>query len=231
MEPQRFDTLTKALATRTSRRASLRRLAGGGVAAALLGIGTERALAQNATPAATMAAGTELCLFPFEATVRRGPDAGLSLDGLLALGLTPAGAVDHGQLVKADGTTVPVVGQVTGRAVNLLFEVGTGQTVYGVGTAAEDLRSACATLMRQHLYAPMPALGGPLVGPKGDDSGEWATCCCPAASNNYDCGSLPPCKACAPAPSGTTTDQNCVSGCRNTGESLSYCSQFCTLQS
>lgn len=230
MEPGRFDALTKTFAQPTSRRGALRRLLGGGLTAALLGTSAQRALAQ-ATPAVTTSAGTQLCLFPFEATVRRGPDAGLSLDGLLALGLTPAGAVDHGQLVQADGTTVPVVGQVTGRAVNLLFQVGTGQTVYGVGTAAQDLRTACAALMTKHLYAPMPPLGGPLVGPKGDDSGDWATCCCPAASNNYDCGSLPPCKACAPAPSGNYTDQNCVSGCRNTGESLSYCSQFCTLQS
>lgn len=91
--------------------------------------------------------------------MRRGPDTGLSLDGLLALGLSPAGAVDHGQLVKADGTTVPVVGQVTGRAVNLLFTLGRGKTIYRVGTAQHPL-AGCQP--------------GTLVGPAAGDSGDWA---------------------------------------------------------
>jgi hypothetical protein len=58
-------------------------------------------------------------------------------------------------------TSVPVVGQSTGRAINLLFTVGDGQYLFGVGTMEHDLATCDG------------AMGGPFVGPQPGDAGDW----------------------------------------------------------
>src|SRR5690349_3613806 len=134
MDGSRFDAFARVLAAPVTRRGALRRLAAGGLATGFAAAAAPHAaFAQGATPASPTA-GTQTCVLPFEAAVRRGPDAGLALDGLLALAIGPTGAVDHGVLVRPDGTQAAVVGQVTGRAVNLLFTLADGRAIYGVGT-------------------------------------------------------------------------------------------------
>lgn len=167
METNRFDALSKALAGRASRRRAVGRLAGGGVGAALLaavGLGRTAVATQDAaTPVATSVAGTATrCLLPFEATVRRGPSAGLALTGTLSLAIDARGTA-WGILALPDGAGDLVVGQGDGRAVNLLVTLADGRVVYGVGVAEHDVRDCTG------------AMGGPLVGPQPGDAGDWST--------------------------------------------------------
>src|SRR5437868_12822098 len=62
------------------------------------------------------------CTFGFFATVEDGPHAGLTLRGDLALDISPTGEAT-GQLTTDDGTVIPAVGQITGRAVSLSFDL------------------------------------------------------------------------------------------------------------
>jgi hypothetical protein len=153
------------LAHRSSRRTALRRAGAGGVAAALLGVAGGRvAAAQDATPAAAEEGG-HICIAPFEATVRQGPDTGTSYVGTLALGISPSGAIDEGVMVLEDGTSISVVGQADGHAVNLLFTVAEGQYLFGVGTAEANLDDCHGALAG--------TMGGPFVGPQPGESGDW----------------------------------------------------------
>ena len=132
---------------------------------------------------------------PFEATVRQGPDAGTSYTGFLALFVAPDGGIDSGAFATTDGRTVPVVGQANGRAVNLVLALGSDQTIYGVGTSATDL----ATCHGWH----QGAMGGPLVGPKAADFGDWAVAEITTATRSPMCKScLQSCRANQPAPYG-----------------------------
>jgi hypothetical protein len=96
-----------------------------------------------------------------EAKVHLGPDAGLSLSGDLILAADRTGTV-IGQLVHTDGTIISITGQATGRALNLIFDLGERGLVFGVGTGQQPI-SACSGV-----------IGGPLVGPRSGDSGDWA---------------------------------------------------------
>lgn len=126
--------------------------------------------AQGATPGAgpvpagpVSAVGPDgRCLLLFEVTVREGPAKGRGVVGTLALAVDPSGAV-AGELLRPHGGRNRFVGQATGRAVNLLIDLGNGQILYGVGTADSDVR-ACR----------IGDLGGPLVGPGPGDAGDWA---------------------------------------------------------
>jgi hypothetical protein len=100
------------------------------------------------------------CRFDFEAKVIQGPDLGTALIGNLALEINPTGGIS-GVLVGKDGTQVNVVGQATGRAVNLAFEVGNNLTIFGVGTARREM-TGCGGV-----------LGGPFAGPRPGDLGDW----------------------------------------------------------
>jgi hypothetical protein len=102
------------------------------------------------------------CEFAFEATVYEGPSAGLALVGSLQFDLDPDGGLT-GVFALEDGSEALVAGQVAGRAVNLIFDLGDERYIYGVGTALYNVRDEdCGG-----------ALGGPLVGPEPGDSGDW----------------------------------------------------------
>ena len=107
------------------------------------------------------------CSLVFGATVRQGPSAGTVLTGTLDITLDATGALT-GKLTQENQVEVHVTGQVTGQAINLVFELGgngdkTGAYIFGVGTALQNLRAEdCGSL-----------LGGPFVGPKPRDSGDW----------------------------------------------------------
>lgn len=101
-----------------------------------------------------------LCRSNFEATVHQGPSAGLTLTGTLSMVVKADGGLD-GQLTLADGSRIATVGQANGRAINLMLTTPDGQSIFGVGTAAQPI-SQCGGL-----------LGGPFVGPQAGDSGDW----------------------------------------------------------
>jgi hypothetical protein len=162
MDGLRFDAISRSFGRRIDRRRLLRGAGGASAAAGIAGL-VAPAAAQEATPVPASPSPGEPCTVPFEATVRTGPDAGLSLIGFLALNPGPGGAIDQGSFVLDDGRELPVVGQVTGRAVNLMITVADGQVIFGVGTLENDL-SVCAGQM-----------GGPLVGPQPGDQGDWGT--------------------------------------------------------
>jgi hypothetical protein len=99
---------------------------------------------------------------PFDATVDRGPDAGQAYADVLHLRISrPSGRV-AGTLTRKGTTISTVAGNETGGAINLLFRLGPGRHLFGVGTAVY-FRS-------NHRIE----LGGPFVGPRRGDSGGWA---------------------------------------------------------
>jgi hypothetical protein len=109
------------------------------------------------------------CRLAIAANVRLGPSAGALIKGTvpgelrgdLSFALGPDGAIDSGQLRVADGSTLTVVGQATGRAINLRVRVGSGQTLVLVGTAEQGLDRCTG------------AVDGLLTGPQRGDLGDW----------------------------------------------------------
>jgi hypothetical protein len=109
----------------------------------------------------SVAAPSATCRGSFTATVYRGLDTGLSVQGELTLQADASGSVT-GVLKQTNGPqVVSIVGQANGRAINLLFDLGKKQLLFGVGTMQNDLR-ACEG-----------QAGGSLVGPREADSGDW----------------------------------------------------------
>jgi hypothetical protein len=121
---------------------------------------------------AVPAAQDETCRLAIVATVRLGPDATErmqtdvpgELRGVISFALGPDGAIDAGRLLLDGGPEVPVVGQATGRALNLradLQAVQEGLALVLVGTAEEPV-SRCTG-----------AVDGMLTGPLPGDLGDW----------------------------------------------------------
>lgn len=158
MDAHRFDSLTRIVAAPASRRRALGALFGGGV------LGT---LGQSARPA--MAQG--VCSLDFVGTVRVGPTSTQVLTngssqpgevrGVLSFGLDQAGGLESASLALADGTSLPVVGQVTGRSLHFRVAAGAGLTIVGVGVGEQEI-AAC-----------QGAIDGMLTGPQAGDLGDW----------------------------------------------------------
>jgi hypothetical protein len=96
----------------------------------------------------------------FEATVRQGPSAGLSLRGDLVLRVEPSGRADA-VLTLRDRSEITATGQVNGQAINLIFVVRPDTYIFGVGTLQHPVPE-CAGVW-----------GGPFVGPELGDIGDW----------------------------------------------------------
>jgi hypothetical protein len=98
----------------------------------------------------------------FTAKVYNGPDKGMLLNGTLSLHIAPGTGATTGSLIRMDGMRVPVGGRVQNGAVNLFFDLSRQNHLFGVGTMV--------------YYTPtmQMLLGGPLVGPRPGDSGDWA---------------------------------------------------------
>ena len=166
MDPQQFDALSRTLAHSSSRRRAIGRIGGAGLIAGLataLGRGRSEALP---------VAQDETCHLAIVATVRLGPDATErmqtdvpgELRGEITFALGRDGAIDAGRLLLEGGPEAPVVGQATGRAVNLrvdLEAIQDGLALVLVGTAEEPL-SRCTG-----------AVDGLLTGPLPGDLGDW----------------------------------------------------------
>ena len=93
------------------------------------------------------------CTGHFEAVVDQGPDAGLTLAGELVVAVDGNGGMT-GTLTPASGTEVAVVGQVTGRAINLALNLGGSKAMFGTGTLFQPISQCAGTA------------GGSLVGPE-----------------------------------------------------------------
>jgi hypothetical protein len=162
MDPNRFDALSRRTATATTRRDAIRGLAGGGLLA-VLGL--------KAAATAPEAAAATTCTMTWTGNVRLGPDTGVmlvagatqpgELKGTLTLPIGDDGAIAQGQLALPDGTTMTVVGQATGRALNLRLTDGSGRMLVAVGTGEQPI-TACAGMV-----------DGSLTGPQLGDLGEW----------------------------------------------------------
>lgn len=197
MDPSRFATLPTSVGHARSRRTvrqPLRAAALGAfgartravvavVVVAVLGAGLAPGAARGAQAVASPVAtpvrpGPGQCRFPFDGTVYRGPDAGLRLSGELTLTIG-AGGDTTGVLVGATGQQTRMVGQVLGRSLTVLFALGGGRFLSGLGTADSPIAGCAFTV-----------LFGPFVGPRPDDSGTW----------DYRCSKQAPTVSCEPSP-------------------------------
>ena len=118
-------------------------------------------LALGLTACAGSTASTIACSGDFEATVHQGKNAGLSLVGKLSLQIQPSGSIS-GALATDDNLNVLVTGYAINQALNMVFDLGNGQYIFGVGSAQNDIR-ACKGVA-----------GGPFTGPEPGDSGDWS---------------------------------------------------------
>ena len=162
MDNGQLDALTRRVAAAGgSRRGALAALAGGGLLAAF---GREHApaAAQNANATCTMTVAVTLRLGP-SAGKLLGPGASKPgiLQGDLSVEFGKDGAIDKGSLKLADGSTVKVVGQTTGRSLNLRLETGQNQAIVLVGVGAEEI-AGCSG-----------AVDGLATGPQPGDLGDW----------------------------------------------------------
>lgn len=114
-------------------------------------------------PTASAQAAPLACNGDFEAHVRSGPDADLSLVGDLRLSIADTGRL-RGTLVQGRGTErlqiARVSGVLSGSTITLTFRTRTGRRLTGTGTAP-GLRSCAGDL------------DGTLRGPARGDRGVW----------------------------------------------------------
>ncbi len=101
------------------------------------------------------------CVLAFEGTIRNGPNADLSLTGNLGFMVYGESSGLTGTLKLEDGKEIPVTGQATGRAINLILDLGSDSLIYATGTA-QNAMNYC-----------QGSAGGSLVGPLPGDSGDW----------------------------------------------------------
>jgi hypothetical protein len=124
----------------------------------------QQAPAGSAAPGQAVPAELSAVFVDFNATIRRGDRAGTSFVGVLRLSIATSGAIDDGQLLLDDESSLPVVGQVVGRAVSLVIGLADGTTLYGTGVSLLPLSAGA-------LGAP---LGGTFVSSVEGEGGDWA---------------------------------------------------------
>jgi hypothetical protein len=105
-----------------------------------------------------------LCPMNFEATVHYGPDTNVALKGTLYFTRHGDEGTVDGTLADEAGFSVPVHGQILGRAANLLFDLGDDAFVYGTGTVLSSRGPDGCTTYKG---------GGTLTGPDPADIGSW----------------------------------------------------------
>ena len=84
------------------------------------------------------------CSGSFKASTRLGVGEGLELLGNLTFQIDPSGALS-GNFAGGGQTSIQVVGQVSGRSVNLAADLGGGQYLFGSGTA-QSIANGCPTI-------------------------------------------------------------------------------------
>ena len=64
--------------------------------------------------------------------INDGPDAGLSVCGMIAMQVDPEGRF-AGTLTRSDSGTIPLNGKFAGRSIHYAFDLGSGATLSGTG--------------------------------------------------------------------------------------------------
>ncbi len=101
-----------------------------------------------------------VCTWTLSIAVTHGPDAGLLEQGHVILqGGAPGNFT--GVLPQTTGPSVKMVGQITGQAIAMTFDVGNNQALAGAGLLPGDFGDCQGTVV------------GPLLGPREGDSGQW----------------------------------------------------------
>lgn len=165
MDDRQFDTISRSLASRTSRRQALR---SGGAGAAILGLfGIRSAKAQDDDLSADHETGMGddgICRLDFEAIVRVGPSSGESdrsrLAGVLSFEIGDGGGITNGSLETEDGDSYTVVGQGSGKSIALRIHIGEDVLV-AVGAGDNSVKTCSGEY------------GGPASGPVRGDLGDW----------------------------------------------------------
>ena len=162
MDSERFDSLTRRLAATATRRRAISAAATSGFLGALgLGRGDVALAAQS---------DVGVCSVPFTAVVRDGPSADRpltrggqpgELSGTLQFSLGGDGNLDQATLQLSDGTSLPVVGQASGFALQARIQLAPNLAVVAVGVGEQEI-AACAG-----------AIDGPSSGPQVGDIGDW----------------------------------------------------------
>lgn len=158
MDGQRFDTLSRRIAGRVTRRATV-----GGLVASAIGAPFEPALAR--------AAKDQVCTLAFETTALIGPsqEQGISagspqpgqLQGQLRFSLSESGNLEHAALVLPDGASFKVVGQATGHALQFRIALDERRAVVATGVGEREITECSG------------AIDGMTMGPLTGDLGEW----------------------------------------------------------
>lgn len=108
------------------------------------------------------AVGVLSCGMDFDVAVRSGPSAGLSLKGDLYFSFDRAGEL-QGDFTPEGGKAIPVVGQVHGHLIGLVFDFGDAGIVWGTGTGVNPIFGLdCGDVV-----------GGLFAGPADGDIGDW----------------------------------------------------------
>ena len=161
MDHKRFDAFSRSLATRSTRRDTVRRAGAGGIGGGLAAtLGIRSASAQDAS----------VCTLPLTARVAVGPSTDSLFEGTLTLEIGPEGAIDDGTFETLEGESFDVVGTATGRAIDLRIELDGEQVLTLVGAGENDI-----ILCRGRV-------DGTFGGPLGEDLGTWTTAETPAGS-------------------------------------------------
>lgn len=155
MDRRQFDSISRSLATRTSRRQAVRDAGAGGLLGGLgMALGLRGASAQGEL---------HTCALQIIAEVYVGPYTGTVYQGTLVLDIAENGAIDSGSFDTIEGFSVPLVGHAEGRALDLRIDLGNGQLLTFTGTA--DI----AVAQCPH------AAAGSFSGPEMGNMGTWIT--------------------------------------------------------
>jgi hypothetical protein len=207
MDDRQFDTISRSLAKRTSRRQALRSGGAGAAVLGFLGFGAARsAVAQDDDVGGEGQSGLDasgICRLDFDAEVRMGPSAGsdqsAKITGQLAFRLDDKGGITQGVLQTADGENYQVVGQGSGRSLALRIHIG-DDVLVAVG-AGDQLVSDCAG-----------EYGGPASGPVRGDLGDWiatASGSGATATATAGAGAAPTQSSAQPTAAGPTATADC----------------------
>lgn len=154
MDDRRFDRLSKRLAGGLTRRQLVGGI-GAGAAIGALSLGAETALA----------AEPRICRYDFRGDLWIGPTSKdgdrKRVEGVLELAISANGAIDRGTLAVADDDPASVVGQATGRAINLRIRLDVADVLIAVGTGSSAIDRCKGEL------------AGLLRGPRRGDIGDW----------------------------------------------------------
>jgi hypothetical protein len=150
MDGTRFDNWARARAKRLTRRQAVGSAGAAGVAVAL-----GRVVATEAQPAGPT------CQMTVQALTSAGPSFGVAYSGVLEIAMSQDGTIDQGSWAFEGGPTVPVVGNVDGRALSLRATFPNGNALVLTGTGENDIATCSG------------ALSGVFGGPELGDTGSW----------------------------------------------------------